>query len=675
MRAGKSTLQVVVRKQGFRCFFNAAQLALRISWRSSLFVAFAALPCLGDPGTGAVNGSRSGSTKRIIFEPCAKWPTYVRGSVASLQAHGNCVYAAVMGGLVIYEIAPNGTLLQKGFLSLDGAAWSVFVQGDFAYVGLDPGGLAIVDVRHPERPKLAGRFTEVKSIQSLHVSGNLAFIPEAQDGVVVVNVSNPAVPAKVSDLRTGDYVHAVATLGGEVFLASRGKGLQIFNYHDPAAPRRLGEFKTRGLAIEVCVMGKYAYVLDGPDRLLILDVSDASKPVLVGSIKAIEQFYSHWNRIQVSENCVYLAGYSALDVVDVSDPGKPRLAKRMKRVGARTISSAGSWLIGGGRSTLSSYDISSPQNPLLRSSLPMFGCANDVEIHGHYAFLADGGGLQLLDVANPRAPVTVAKGETRGFAEGVRIAGNLAFVVDPYDPDGPPISETTPTFGLQIFDITDPTNLVKINRSSVATVNRFSRVAVTPGWAYLLDGSVTPVNLADLSRPRAERPISLGDWFGCKDICALSNHLYAVGAAGLKIFNLVHPARPELVGSYLPEKGRPDLLSGFSCLEVSWPYAYVAGPKGDVAILDVSVVSNPTVVGRCQCDLMPTGIAVSDHHLFLADEKGLKAFDVSKIDHPILEGEYPLEAPMKRIRVSGDFIFVCASRAFVILEMKFLSGK
>lgn len=88
-----------------------------------------------------------------------------------------------------------------------------------------------------------------------------------------------------------------------------------------------------------------------------------------------------------------------------------------------------------------------------------------------------------------------------------------------------------------------------------------------------------------------------------------------------------------------------------------------------------SVVSNPTVVGRCQCDLMSTGIAVSDHHLFLADEKGLKAFDVSKIDHPILEGEYPLEAPMKRIRVSGDFIFVCASRAFVILEMKFLSGK
>jgi hypothetical protein len=59
------------------------------------------------------------------------------------------------------------------------------------------------------------------------------------------------------------------------------------------------------------------------------------------------------------------------------------------------------------------------------------GEASDLEIVGNLAYIADGpGGVQIIDVSNPRAPVRVGGYDTPGYAQDIDVVGNKAYVAD-----------------------------------------------------------------------------------------------------------------------------------------------------------------------------------------------------------------------------------------------------
>ncbi|PWU14708.1 MAG: hypothetical protein C5B50_16800 [Verrucomicrobia bacterium] len=650
----------------------------------SVAALFGIMFSIAERGSGT-NVAGAEARGEVIFKYCGKWPKHVRGPVYGLQVVGKHVYAVLMGsGLVIYEITPTGDLLQKGVWPVAGV-WSVCVRGHYAYLGLESDGLAIIDIRSPEKPYLVGRFKEAKRIQSLDVYRDIAFLPNDSDGsrgILLVNVANPATPVKLGEIQTGAAVRGFAVSGDHAFIASvasGNSGLQIFNCRDPANPKRVGEFQTRGLAIAVSIFRNRAYLLESPDCLRILDVSDPSRPMLMGSLAAIEDSYSHWDCIWISGKYAYLGGYSDLDVVDVSDPKNPRLAKRIQGARARSIAGAEHWLISGGDVTLSAFDITDPHKPMLRGDLPIFGYANDVKFQGHYAFLADGGCLRVLDVSNPGLPRAVTHAETRGFAEAVCIVGKLAFVVDSYCPDGPMISETTPSFGLQIFDISDPTRLIKVNESSVATHNHFSRVAVATGCAYLLDGRFDLVDLSDLKHPRLQHYSDTTNRFGFKELCVVSNRLYGVGWEGIHIFDLTRPLQPRLLGTYSHHTN--NLYFEFGSVDLAWPHAYVGSAEHGIEILDVENPSKPKLVGSANSDGAVASLQVAGNYLVAVDEVGVKAFNITNPAHPVLAGQSAIREinnnihmPL-RVRVLNNFAYVCSWRDLIVLEMQMQSRR
>ncbi|MFN6208726.1 MAG: cadherin domain-containing protein [Microcystis sp.] len=67
-----------------------------------------------------------------------------------------------------------------------------------------------------------------------------------------------------------------------------------------------------------------------------------------------------------------------------------------------------------------------------------------MQIVGNYAYVADGSGLQIIDISNPAAP-TLVDNYITGYAEGVEIVGNYAYVA-------------TGEGGLQIIDVSDFNN-------------------------------------------------------------------------------------------------------------------------------------------------------------------------------------------------------------------------
>ena len=77
-------------------------------------------------------------------------------------------------------------------------------------------------------------------------------------------------------------------------------------------------------------------------------------------------------------------------------------------------------------------------------ALPPHGVA----VSGNYAYVADGFGLQVVDISMPDSPALVGEVATPGAARGVAVAGNYAYVADG--------STLLNGLGLQVIDISLP---------------------------------------------------------------------------------------------------------------------------------------------------------------------------------------------------------------------------
>ena len=100
--------------------------------------------------------------------------------------------------------------------------------------------------------------------------------------------------------------------------------------------------------------------------------------------------------------------------------------------------------------------------------------AEGVQVSGNYAYVADGSaGLQVIDITDPTNPTVVGSADTSSYANGVHVSGNYAYVADT-------------TSGLQVVDITDPTNPAVVG--SADTPGMTWDVYVSGNYAYVGDG-------------------------------------------------------------------------------------------------------------------------------------------------------------------------------------------
>ena len=82
----------------------------------------------------------------------------------------------------------------------------------------------------------------------------------------------------------------------------------------------------------------------------------------------------------------------------------------------------------------------------LAGSVDTPDAARDVAVAGDHAFVADrSSGLQVIDITDPTNPTLAGSYDTPGSAHAVAVAGDHAFVADGAS-------------GLQVIDITDPIN-------------------------------------------------------------------------------------------------------------------------------------------------------------------------------------------------------------------------
>jgi len=262
---------------------------------------------------------------------------------------------------------------------LPGYSRDLDLQGDYAYVANDQGGMQVVDVSDPFAPDAVGEYSSQVNVQGIAVRDSFAYLalaagPPNNGGLVIVNVQDPtdpvfvsqdnwfyaynvSAPAMPSDTDTQyvyiagrywfivedvswpqypSYARRFATPGNVrdleivdslAFLAAEQVGLLIFNLNHPDSTVLIGEIDTPSNARSVFVRNGYAYVADGNDGLIIIDARDPENPALAGQYDTP----GYAQGIHVQDDLAYVAdGSEGLQVIDVSDPANPRLYGRLK---------------------------------------------------------------------------------------------------------------------------------------------------------------------------------------------------------------------------------------------------------------------------------------------------------------------------------------------------------
>tara|TARA_R110001592_G_scaffold31886_3_gene111922 strand:+ start:37950 stop:54350 length:16401 start_codon:yes stop_codon:yes gene_type:complete len=280
-----------------------------------------------------------------------------------------------------------------------------------------------------------------------------------------------------------------------------------------------------------------------------------------------------------------------------------------------------------------------------RSSSATTDAAVAVDVAGNYAYIADrDGGLQIFDISNPSNPVHVGAYDfnQQGIAQAIDVVGNLAYLA---------VGEA----GLQIIDISNPAN--PTFAGSIATPARARGVQVVGNLAYVADdsGNGGGLQIIDVSNPAS--PFISGS-FGVSTPGGLAGGVEVIGNIayltdgnnGLQIVDVSNSANPTLIKSVATPGGAA------IGLDVVGNLAYVANREGGVQVIDISDPFTAFYVRTLHTPGIATGVKVVGNFAYVTDgTAGLQVIDLTTGD---IANTFDTPGSARSLFVSGTLAFV-----------------
>ncbi len=197
-------------------------------------------------------------------------------------------------------------------------------------------------------------------IVSARARGNLLYT-SGTSGVSIYDISNPRRPARIGRLELPNVQNEDVDVGNGILLVSDdpygGRGLlYVIDVRNPRRPRLLSTYSTwvPGLFLTEdsrptrrrrggightasCIQGcRYAWLAGSPDGIEVVDLRDPSRPRLAGRVRAgaASGFSSHDVQVD-SRGLAWVAGARGTAAYDTANPARPRLVTRTNRSGSR----------------------------------------------------------------------------------------------------------------------------------------------------------------------------------------------------------------------------------------------------------------------------------------------------------------------------------------------------
>jgi hypothetical protein len=586
----------------------------------------------------------------------------VGSNVTSVAVSGNYAYIGVGIRLVILDITtPTSPQYVGQTGNLSGSVLDIVIDGTYAYLACDEGGMDIVDISNPVNPFLVGNYTPEgyafeRPIRGVAVSGDQAYVAADTKGLRIVDIADRAHPSEINYVDPFPGIALKVSVSGENAYVAGFDPLWVITITTPSAPVLAFQYVTPGYAYGVAVSGNYAYVADSSKGLSVVDVSNPLSPTLAGTFTKfystkldnaediflsgnrayiVDREYGVWildvttpaspaylgiinsfyiQDVAVSGNYAYLAENTGLGIVNIAAPATPT------RVGSYSVLTDGrgvvisepyayvaDWSAG-----LCIVDVSDILSPKSTGCLYIPGTPKDIALTNGYAYLASGGGgLQIVDVNDPLNPSIAAS--LAGTSGGVAISGDYAFVSD------------SGSYILGIADISDPTSPSWVPLGFASSCSAWPSKLVAAGdYTYMAD-SVCGVSVFNVSNKTAPlRSGTTSDPFGyVTDVALIGDYVFATDwySQSLHVVNIANPASPYLVASYdqLVGGGRAIKLGANPWFGVDKLYAYVFDDWGWVSLLDVTDPLHPSLVTRTEVPIASgKGIDVVGNYVYVS---------------------------------------------------------
>lgn len=314
-------------------------------------------------------------------------------------------------------------------------------------------------------------------------------------GLREVDLLGPAQPQELGVYVPPRSVWAAATVGDVAVVADRTYGLRLFDGGTGPALQEIGNLPITMTMTDLEVIGQHAYVVGQP-RLHVVDVADPGAPRLVAEPDVVADSIA-----VVGDRAV--VAKRQVEVLDVSDPSNPvALGSCVPDPPPGTPSGGTVWEESCGVAATPthayaciSYSVYPPLPPTpvsFTAIVDITDSSNPVQVgtlqsgppavYGNYLYLA-WSDLEIFDVTDPQEPVYVASMEPpylKHFTGPLRIVGSQMYVSDyGYGFMG--------HAGMFVLDLADPVHPMIVGE--YRTGWDASDVAVSNGRAYIADGS------------------------------------------------------------------------------------------------------------------------------------------------------------------------------------------
>jgi hypothetical protein len=239
--------------------------------------------------------------------------------------------AGVGGGgpTAVPTIPPSGSEAVQIVTQIGGMATDLVVENGYAYV-TQGSGLTVYDVRDPAIPELVGRVAPLGGApEGVALFGHHAYVATSAGsgdkvrhaGLAVVDVGDPARPALVERLEYDGGLADVVIAAGHAFVSprwhARESWLRVLDLAVPTRPRQVGQMQLWGGSRRLAIVGTRLYSAGN-----VVDISDPTKP------RHIEEFAERNFEVPPSD----LAPFGDFVAFTASDPQWPNHLAYVRRV-------------------------------------------------------------------------------------------------------------------------------------------------------------------------------------------------------------------------------------------------------------------------------------------------------------------------------------------------------
>jgi hypothetical protein len=314
----------------------------------------------------------------------------------------------------------------------------------------------------------------------------------------------------------------------------------------------------------------------------------------------------------------------------------------------------------GGVGGVTVIDVSDPEAPVITGTLETWDPVSEVLVHDslvyctgrYYDIEYREGSLTVIDISDPSSPTLAGALPLQDPAFGVAIAGDHAFVIEDGYEDGA---------GLQVVDISDPTSMSVIASSGEFTSG--NRAAIDGENLFVAhDSGVISV---DVSQPTA--PVVVGHSVvpgTSRDIAISGDQVFlASGNEGVQVVDVFNPTSPPAIATIGWEEGS-------NAVAVDGDHAYVVD-SDTLSVIDVSSPTSPAIVGTVG---IGTGddVAVAGGLAIVLNGFGypdVQVIDVTDPTAPEVVGELDTGEDSNEVAFAPPYAYVVGSDGLNIIDV------